>query len=26
MLHASELTIPHPDDARPMHFCNAVPF
>lgn len=26
MLHASELTIPHPDDARPMHFCSAAPF
>jgi tRNA pseudouridine32 synthase/23S rRNA pseudouridine746 synthase len=26
MLHASELTIPHPDDARPMHFCSATPF
>jgi len=26
MLHASELTIPHPDDARPMHFRSAAPF
>jgi tRNA pseudouridine32 synthase/23S rRNA pseudouridine746 synthase len=26
MLHASELTIPHPDDARPMHLCSAAPF
>ncbi len=26
MLHASELTIPHPDDARPMNFRSAAPF
>ena len=26
MLHANELTIPHPDDARPMNFCSAAPF
>jgi tRNA pseudouridine32 synthase/23S rRNA pseudouridine746 synthase len=26
MLHASELTIAHPDDARPMHFHSAAAF
>jgi tRNA pseudouridine32 synthase / 23S rRNA pseudouridine746 synthase len=26
MLHASALTIPHPDDARPMNFSSAAPF
>ena len=26
MLHASELTIPRPDDARSMQLCSAVPF
>lgn len=26
MLHASALTIAHPVDARPMHFCSSAPF
>jgi len=26
MLHACELTLPHPDDGRPMNFCSTVPF
>jgi tRNA pseudouridine32 synthase / 23S rRNA pseudouridine746 synthase len=26
MLHACALTLPHPDDGRPMNFCSTVPF